>query len=79
MKIYHKTCFFLGVVCVMPIIHECKNFEGIKSVIWTGFFLYMMICCFVTAFSEESSVRNEPNVWQDMKMVGNESNDEEKS
>ncbi|MBQ5672403.1 MAG: hypothetical protein IIV43_08645 [Oscillospiraceae bacterium] len=49
MKLQNRICFLLGMVCIFPIINECKNFEGTKSALWVGFFLYMMIRCFVTA------------------------------
>ena len=45
-------------VCILPIINECKNFERTKSALWVGFFLYMMIRCFVTAFKKEKAESN---------------------
>lgn len=55
MKLQNRICFLLGMVCILPIINECKNFERTKSALWVGFFLYMMIRCFVTAFKKEKA------------------------
>lgn len=55
MKLQNRISFLLGMVCILPIINECKNFEGVRSVVWIGFFLYMMLRCFATAFKKEKA------------------------
>ena len=68
MKLYSRKHFLLGLVCILPIINELRNFEGAKSVLWAGFFLYMMIRCFMTAFSAEMVEQYEKNAHIDRKV-----------
>ena len=55
MKLQNRMCFLMGMVCILPIINECKHFDGVRSALWVGFFLYMMLRCFVTAFKKEKA------------------------
>ena len=68
MKLYSRKHFLLAMVCILPIIHECKDFEGAKSVLWAGFFLYMMIRCIMTAFSAEMVEQDKKNAHIDRKV-----------
>ena len=52
MMLHSKKHFLLGVVCLLPIIHECRTFDGAKSLVWIVFFGYMMVRCIMTAFSK---------------------------
>ena len=55
MRITSKPRFLLGAVCILPIIHECRNYGGTTSALWVGFFLYMMLRCFYGAFRKNEN------------------------
>ena len=55
MKVQNRISFLFGLVCVLPIIYECKHFDGTRSALWVGFFLYLMIRCFISAFRKEKA------------------------
>lgn len=74
MKLYSRKHFILAAICILPIIYECKHFNGATSTLWVGFFLYMMIRCFMTAFSAELLEKEETTAEKDKivrkKMLG---------
>ena len=53
MRLHSRKHFLLGLVCLLPIIHEYKNFDGAKSVVWITFFVVMGVRSIRTAFSRE--------------------------
>lgn len=68
MKLYSRKHFLLGMVCILPVIYEFKHYTGGESVIWIGFFLYLMVRCIMTAFSAERLEQDEANAQRDRKI-----------
>lgn len=68
MRLYSRKCFLLAMVCILPIIRECKSYDGAKSLVWIGFFGYMMIRCMMTAFSKELAELDEANAEKDRRV-----------
>ena len=65
MRLYSKKYILLGLVCILFIIYSCKNYDGAVSLLWIGYFGYMMIRCFITAFSPKLIEKDEANAEMD--------------
>lgn len=59
MKINRRKDFILGLICGLIVIFEWKHFDGAKSVLWIGFFLYMMIRAIWSSFLPKAAEREE--------------------
>ena len=59
MKIYSRKNFILGLICGLIVIYEWKHFDGATSVLWIGFFLYLMLRAIVSSLSKEACEREE--------------------
>ena len=68
MRLYSRKHFLLAMVCILPIIRECKNYDGAMSLLWIGFFGYMMVRCIITSFSKELVEKDEANAELDRRV-----------
>ena len=59
MKLYSRKHFILGLICGLIVIYEWKHFDGATSVLWMGFFLYLMLRAIVSSLSKEACEREE--------------------